>query len=141
MGVVVGGGWNRLVVKVGSPADAASNGSEINSHWRTVAYISPSAPVAYETKNIAWMTRVTGRSMSQPIVVGDKLFFGSAITDLMCVNKSDGKVLWIRSNTPWDALSLEDRAPFKEKVEALAAQLERANQETAAAINATVSPQ
>ena len=110
------------------------------SNWRTVAYVMPAGPISYETKNIAWMTRVTGRSMSQPIVAGDRIFFGSAYTDLMCVNKADGKVLWIRSNTPWDALSTEERAQYKDRIEPLAIQLEKLNDEAVAAINAMASP-
>ena len=99
-------GWNRLLIKVASAENTTKTAADIAiSNWRTVAYLMPAGPISYETKNISWMTRVTGRSMSQPIVVGDRIFFGSGISDLMCVNKADGKVLWIRSNTPWDALS------------------------------------
>ncbi|HEY3319164.1 MAG TPA: PQQ-binding-like beta-propeller repeat protein [Planctomycetota bacterium] len=139
--VTLAQGWNRLLIKVASGADAWTPGHEVVSRWRCVAYLSPILPASYETKNIAWMTRVTGRSMSQPIVVGDNIVFGSAISDLMCVSKADGKVLWIRSNTPWDALSPEDRAPFKETIEPLAAQLEKLNQDATAAINGAVSAQ
>ncbi len=87
------------------------------------------------------MTRVTGRSMSQPIVVGDRIFFGSAISDLMCVNKTNGKVLWLRTSTPWDALSPEDRAQYKDRIEPLIQQLQKINDEAVVAINAMVSPQ
>ncbi|MCY3017437.1 MAG: PQQ-binding-like beta-propeller repeat protein [Planctomycetota bacterium] len=134
-------GWNRLLIKVGSPENAFPTGPEPVSRWRSVTYLSPILPASYETRNIAWMTRVTGRSMSQPIVVGDKILFGSAISDLICVNKADGKVLWICSNTPWDALSPEDRAPFKETIEPLATQLDKLNQDATAAIDAMVSAQ
>ena len=51
-------------------------------------------------ENIAWMTKMTGRSMSQPIVVGDRIYVGSGMTDLLCLDKTTGKILWLRSNTP-----------------------------------------
>src|SRR6202012_1417810 len=95
------------------------------SNWRSATYLMPAQPIAYETKNVTWMTRVTGRSMSQPIVVGDRMFFGSGTSDLMCVSKADGKVLWLRSNTPWDALSPQERAQYKDRIESLALQLEK----------------
>ncbi len=135
-------GWNRLLIKVASGEsgmEASPDGA--TSHWRTVAYLTPAGPIAYETKNIAWMTRMTGRSMSAPIVVGDKIFLGSGISDLICINQADGKVLWIRSNTPWDALKPEERAGFKETIQPLAAQLDQANEQIVVAINAQVSPQ
>ena len=140
--VTLAKGWNRLLIKVAS----AENTDKILakdkiSNWRSVAYLLPNPPISYKTKNIAWMTRVTGRSMSQPIVVGDRIFFGSAYTDLMCVNKADGKVLWIRSNTPWDALTPEERAEYKEQIEPLANQLDQLNEQAVAAINSMVSPQ
>ena len=134
-------GWNRLLIKVASVEDSAKSGAEMTSRWRSATYLTPTLPVSYETRNIAWMTRVTGRSMSQPIVVGDKIVFGSGISDLICVNRADGKVLWIRSNTPWDALGPEEKGQYRDKIESLATQLERLNDEAAAAINARVSPQ
>ncbi len=137
-------GWNRLLVKVTSGDNAmlpsADGGT---SHWRMVAYLTPAGPIEYETKNVAWMTRMTGRSMSQPIIVGDKIFLGSGVSDLICINRTDGKVLWLRSNTPWDSLELAEKEDpeIKEKIAPLVAQLEEQNQQIVAAINARVSPQ
>ena len=136
-------GWNHLLIKA-STANAlrSSGGNATQSNWRFAAYLTPpsGAPVAYETKNIAWMTRVTGRSMSNPVVVGDSIFVGSGISDLMCIQKADGKIRWIRSNTPWNALKPEEQAQYKEQVGGLVEQLNAANDATVAAINAMVSP-
>ena len=135
-------GWNRLLVKVASAEDTTRTAIDAKiSNWRTATYLLPDQPVRYETKNIAWMTRVTGRSMSQPIVVGDRIFLGSAISDLMCVDKADGKVLWLRSNTPWDALAPDQRRRYKDSIEPLVRHLEQLNAEAVAAINAAISPQ
>ncbi len=136
-------GWNRLLVKAASGEATAPEGQNPwVSRWRFAAYLEPELPVAYETKNIAWMTRMTGRSMSQPIVVGDRLYVGSAMTDLLCLDRRTGKILWLRSNTPYDALTEDQRAALpaiREKVEPLVAKLNARNDEALRAINAAVS--
>jgi len=137
-------GWNRLLVKAASREAAEAEGQNAwVSHWRFAAYLEPVLPVSYETRNIAWMTKMTGRSMSQPIVVGDRLYVGSGMTDLVCIDKKTGKVLWLRSNTPYDALTDEQRAAIpemKEKIEPLARKLDTLNDEMVKAINAAVCP-
>jgi outer membrane protein assembly factor BamB len=142
--IALGAGWNRLLVKI-----SVANGMGKHysgrwlSAWMVAAYLVPVGPVSYETKNVAWMTKMTGRSMSQPIVVGDRIFVGGNISDLMCIHKSDGRVLWLRTTTPWDALPAAERnsPTIKEKIEPLLAQLNKQNEEMVAAINAAVSPQ
>ena len=137
-------GWNRLLVKAASSEAAVPEGQNAwVSRWRFAAYLEPVLPVSYETRNIAWMTKLTGRSMSQPIIVGDRIYVGSGMTDLLCIDKKIGKVLWLRSNTPYDAMTDEQRAAvpgFKEKIEPLIARLNALNDEAVQAINAAVSP-
>lgn len=137
-------GWNRLLVKAASAEAAVPEGQNAwVSRWRFAAYLEPVLPVSYETWGIAWMTKLTGRSMSQPIVVGDRIFLGSGMTDLLCIDKNKGKVLWLRSNTPWDAMTEEQRGAvegLREKVGPLVEKLEAANEEAVRAINAAVSP-
>jgi outer membrane protein assembly factor BamB len=141
--IALAAGWNRLLVKI-----SAANGLGKHysgrwlSAWMVAAYLIPVGNVSYETKNITWMTKVTGRSMSQPIVVGDRIFLGANISDLMCISKTDGRVLWLRTTTPWDGIPASERTPaVKEKVEGLLAQLARQSDEVVAAINAGVSAQ
>jgi outer membrane protein assembly factor BamB len=133
-------GWNRLLIKV-SAADGTGKDytGRWFSNWRFAVYLEPVGPVAYETKNIAWMTKMTGRSMSQPIVVGDKIFVGSGISDLMCIDKKTGKVLWLQSNTPYDAMTREGQAGVAEKIGPAIAQRDALNDETVQVINAAVS--
>jgi outer membrane protein assembly factor BamB len=137
--VTLAKGWNRLLVKI-STADGLGKNYDGRwlSKWLVAAYFTPVAPVSYETKNIHWMTRMIGRSTSQPIVVGDKIFVGSGISDLICINKKDGKILWIQSSTPYDGLTAEERAalPIKEQIEPLLATLQTLNAEVVKAINA-----
>lgn len=141
--VTLAAGWNRLLVKI-----AVANGMGKHysgrwlSAWMVAAYLTPVGPVSYETDNVVWMTKLTGRSMSQPIIVGDRIFVGANISDLLCISKRDGRVLWLRTATPYDALTPAQRADpqVKENVEPLLARLLKQNDEVLAALNAAVSP-
>jgi outer membrane protein assembly factor BamB len=136
--VTLAKGWNRLLVKI-STADGLGKNYDGRwlSKWLVAAYLTPVAPVTYETKNINWMTRMIGRSTSQPIVVGDRIFVGSGISDLLCIDKRSGKILWLQSSTPYDGLTPEERAalPIKDQVEPLRATLKTLNAELVAALN------
>jgi len=135
-------GWNRLLVKVASgQAVKATGQNSWVSRWRFAAYLEPILPVSYETKNIAWMTKMTGRSMSQPIVVGDRIFVGSNMTDLLCLDKKTGRILWLKTNTPYDAMSDAQRAAteIREKVEPLVASLKELDEQVVRDINGAVS--
>jgi len=137
-------GWNRLLVKAASGEAAVPEGQNAwVSRWRFAAYLEPVLPVSYEARNIAWMTKMTGRSMSQPIVVGDRVYVGSGMTDLLCIAKTTGKILWLRPNTPYDAMTDEQRAAspaIQEKIGPLASRLDALNEEAVKAINAAVCP-
>lgn len=151
--ITLASGWNRLLVKLSTSKGVVKieDGNNM-SGWRFAAYITPKAPFAYDSTNIAWMTKMTGRSMSQPIVVGDpstgsgqgRIFIGSGISDLLCIDKRNGKILWLKSTSPYDAMTADEKKAipaFKEKIEPLLAQLERLNEEVVKGINAAVSPQ
>jgi outer membrane protein assembly factor BamB len=60
-----------------------------------------------------------------PILVGDRVFVTSEPADLVCVDKRDGKILWRRTHTIYDAISAEDRArnPLFKEIEPIAAEL------------------
>jgi outer membrane protein assembly factor BamB len=136
-------GWNRLLLKVASGKAAVPTGQNPwVSQWRVAAYLEPALPVSYETRNVAWMTPMTGRSMSQPIIVGDRIYVGANMTDLLCLDKKTGKIVWLRTNTPYDAMTDEQRAAvpeIKDKIAPLAARLEALNDEVVKAVNASVS--
>ena len=77
--------------------------------------------------------------VATPIVVGDKIFLTSEVSDLMCLDKQTGKVLWIRSSPEFEALSNEDRktnSAFAERLAPLAAELTKANSDAVAVLNA-----
>ncbi len=141
--VTLAKGWNRLLVKV-STADGLGKNYDGRwlSKWLVAAYFTPvapsAAPLTYETKNIRWMARMIGRSTSQPIVVGDRIFVGSGISDLLCLDKKTGKIQWLQSSTPYDALTAEERAalPIKDQVEPLIATLQKLSTELVTTLNA-----
>lgn len=142
--VALAAGWNRLLVKVSAAEGLGKHYSgRWVSRWMAAAYLTPSGPVSYDTKNVVWMTKLTGRSMSQPIVVGDRIFVGANFSDLLCLSAADGRILWLRTATPYDALTPAERSDpaIREKVEPLIAQLGRQSDAIVAAHNAAVSPQ
>jgi outer membrane protein assembly factor BamB len=126
--VDVKAGWNNLVVKALSTKGA----------WNFTAVFSPVGPYEYETKNIVWMTPMPGQSWCSPIVVGERVFIGADEATLVCVNKADGKVRWMRSNTYYHAVNDEEKARFKD-LEPKVKQLEDVCEALPAIISAAVS--
>ena len=93
----------------------------------------------YATKGIAWMAPLPNIGVAIPIVVGDKIFLTSEVSDLVCLDKQSGRILWIRSNPEFEALSAEDRktnSAYAEKLAPLAVDLAKANAEAVEALNA-----
>ncbi len=141
-------GWNRILIK--AICDKGQLPSQYQPSvlkkikWRFAAYIRPvgsrkSYSGGYETKNIAWMVKLTGFNMSQPIVVGDKVFVGSNYSDLFCMDKRSGKILWMHTGTYWDAMTAEERSAIKDKAEPLLTKLEADNLELVSLLNANIS--
>jgi outer membrane protein assembly factor BamB len=66
---------------------------------------------------------------STPIIVGDKIFTRSEPYDLICLNKMDGKLLWIRSHPPIVALNPEEKKanPGFQEIEKLVVELQGVN--------------
>ncbi len=114
-------GWNRLLLKV----------SADDSQWFGIPVFLAHVPQGYEEKNIAWRTPLPGAKVYQgtpagpggPIVVGDKIFVLCEPHDVFCLNKQDGKVIWVRSNSYFDALSESEKNsnPAFKEIEPLAA--------------------
>ena len=93
----------------------------------------------YATKGVVWMAPLPNLSTATPIIVGEKIFLTSEVSDLLCLDKQTGKVLWIRSNPEFEALSDEDRktnSAYADKLTPLAAELAKANTEAVEALNA-----
>ena len=49
-------------------------------------------------KNIRWTTKIGPNKYSAPVVVGDRIFLVAEPAELVCVDASDGRILWRKSN-------------------------------------------
>jgi outer membrane protein assembly factor BamB len=112
-------GWNRVLFKIAFCSTCL--GDFMFMDFRLTA----PADAGYESKNIVWETALPSRGVSGPIVVGDKIFLTMEVDELACINKSDGKILWRRSNTLYDATPEADRAlnPLFKEIEPLNAKI------------------
>jgi outer membrane protein assembly factor BamB len=96
-------GWNRLLLKL-----STSNRDD----WKQMNFclrLMDPPDVAYETKNIRWMTELPGRSTSTPILVGDRIYLAAEPDLLVCVDKTTGRILWTAANNYYEALTAEQR--------------------------------
>ena len=99
------------------------------------------AGAGYQTKGIVWMTPMADWGVSCPIVVGDRIYMTCEISDLVCLDKKTGKVLWIRSNPEFEGLSDEERKeePAVAKLQPLAVELAKANAELVNLLNTGIA--
>ncbi len=81
-----------------------------------------------ESRNIRWETPLPGPGVAQPIIVNDKIFVLSEPSDLLCLDKKTGKILWTRSNHYFDALpEKEAKSDAWKEVAAIADRLLKIN--------------
>lgn len=101
-------GWNRLLLKV-TPGD---------TDWYVVPVLHGWAPAAYQDQHLAWQTPLPGvtpafygggQGVGAPVIVGDKLYLLSEPNDLICLNKADGRVLWLRRSSYFEAATDQEQ--------------------------------
>lgn len=92
-------GWNRLLFKLWG----------WNSAWGFTAWIEQPASQTreYEESNIQWKMPAYGGGIAPPIIVGDKIIMAVDPDYVVCLNKKDGKPVWISSANYFDA-TLDD---------------------------------
>ena len=90
-------GWNSILIK--APG------------WVNLKFVE-TRDVQYEKTNVVWVTKLPNWSDAMPIIVGEKIFLMAEPDRLVCINKADGKILWIREATFVDAASAEDKKRF-----------------------------
>lgn len=111
-------GWNRLLVKV-------STFNKENSGWTQQQFclrLLDPPDLAYENKNILWMTELPQRSNATPIVVGDRVFVMAEPDELLCLDKETGKILWTAANNYYEMLTpaeLAAKPAFHDKIDPL----------------------
>jgi outer membrane protein assembly factor BamB len=101
-------GWNRVLLKI-PPGE---------NDWFVVPQFHCWPPAEYENSNVAWMTPMPdtkdafyggGFGLASPLIVGDRIYVHAEPSDLICLNKADGKVLWLRRHSYFEAAPEEDR--------------------------------
>src|SRR6185436_2056243 len=124
-------GWNRLLLKV-APHEIA---------WACSFTLHARAPAQFQETNIAWTLPLPGvnggfygggTGVGAPIIVGNRIYLLSEPHDLICIDKTDGKVLWVRTNSYFDAAVEADRKkPAYAEAEVQARKLEAINAQLA----------
>ena len=130
-------GWNTLLVKV-APGE---------EDWFAVPVIHAWGAAEYEETGIAWRLAMPGvhpgfygggQGVGAPVIVGGRLYLLSEPHDLVCVNKADGKVLWVRRQSWFEAAAdAERRHPAWKDAEAVVAKIDAL---TAAFVAGTATP-
>jgi outer membrane protein assembly factor BamB len=119
--------------------------------WRgdgTGRFPAATPPIAWQrkqagadcaTKGIVWMTPLPNTSVSSPIIVGDRIFVTAEVSDLVCLDKRTGRVLWIRSNPEFERVPAGDRKAnpaYVRTLDPLVPQLVKANADAVKTLNA-----
>ena len=124
-------GWNRVLLKARNDVVDVKRGYYQGllgySSWYVDIGLMASRPYETDSEGIAWATLLPSYHIACPLIVGDRVFVMSKPGDVVCLRRSDGKVLWIRSTTYYDVLSDKDKRdnPAFEKVAPLVAELEK----------------
>lgn len=118
-------GWTQVFCKVRNDVIPENSWYDFEvSTWYIDLGLKATRPHETVSDGIAWATLLPAYHIANPLIVGDKILAMSTPGDLVCLRKSDGKVLWIRSTTYADAAGSADKqnANFA-KVTPLVAQL------------------
>lgn len=92
----------------------------------------------YAASGISWMARMPNWGVSCPIIVGDRIYITAEPTDLICLEKASGRILWIRSNMEYEGLPPAERkanAAYAEKLDPLLGDLAKANADVTEQLN------
>lgn len=96
-------GWNRLLVKV------VARSNQDAWAFRTHFFPHSDEKLTYRETNIRWARPLPASSWATPVLAGDRIFLTSDPNDLICLDKRNGNLLWVRSNPVWYAAVEADR--------------------------------
>ena len=99
-------GWNRLLFKVSGMEMEWGRG------WAVLARFSDIPSVEHADTNILWATPLPDRSNANPIFVGNRIFVVSEHDELLCLDKSTGKILWHAFNNYYEATPKAERDAY-----------------------------
>ncbi|MCX5671432.1 MAG: PQQ-binding-like beta-propeller repeat protein, partial [Planctomycetota bacterium] len=124
LNLVLAKGWNRILLKV-APGE---------EDWFAVPVFHACGTPECEEAGIAWRTPLPGvapafygggTGVGAPVIVGDRLYLLSEPNDLICINKTDGKVLWVRRQSYFEAATDAERQhPAWKDAEAVVARID-----------------
>ncbi len=118
-------GWNRLLYRIPCGSRYLNERNNL-ANWFLRVILFPDKNAAFEEENIAWRLSPPGWSCAQPVIAGDRLFVNGEYRTLTCVDKRDGKILWVRTVSYYDLATDDEKKAspeiFKE-LEPLAEQL------------------
>ncbi len=102
-GAALAAGLISLTSLTGLHADEAPYGFRMNGQSR---YPDATPVTEWGTDtNVVWKTPMPSWSNASPALCGDRLFVCSEPTTVVCVNLSDGKIIWQKSNDYLDILA------------------------------------
>jgi outer membrane protein assembly factor BamB len=123
-------GWNSILLKVLSGKTVFANTEGLDSRFSFFGMPKDE----YVTQNVAWVREMPpsptwgGSSVSTPVLAGDRLFVTCEYRTLCCLDKNNGKVLWVRTSTFYDAMTDQEKKANPEivqEIEPLAAKLHK----------------
>jgi outer membrane protein assembly factor BamB len=100
-------GWNRLLIRL-APGHSDQTPREIDWYVVPVFFAFQGTDADYEQTNIAWRANLPGAypafygggmGLSSPLIVGERMYMLCEPHDLVCLRKTDGKVLWVRRSS------------------------------------------
>jgi outer membrane protein assembly factor BamB len=120
-------GWNRLLLRV-APGE---------KDWYAVPVIHARGRCDYQETGIAWRTPLPGvhpafygggGGVGSPVIVGDRLYLLSEPNDLICLDKTSGRILWIRRASYFEAATDDEKTrPEYTDAQALATKIDALN--------------
>jgi outer membrane protein assembly factor BamB len=120
-------GWSRLLLRA-APGE---------NDWFLVPVLYAFGPAEYHATGIAWRTPLPGvtpafygggTGVAAPVIVGERIYVPSEPHDLVCLRKGDGKVLWLRRSSYFEAAGDEEkRRPAYQDAAAVVARIDAIN--------------
>ena len=101
-------GWNSLLFR------SVQRRDKHNPSWFIRPLLFGGPGCEYETRNIVWSAPMPAMGIGSPIIVGDRIFMTADMCNLICVDKRDGKILWVRSTTYHDAATEAEKQAHPE---------------------------
>jgi outer membrane protein assembly factor BamB len=117
-------GWNRLLVLNAKTLAARKS-------WWFAGSLYGEKTTEYQSHGIVWSTPMPAPGSSAPVIMGDRLFVTTETGSVVCIDKANGKLLWIRSLTYYDFATADERNTHPERfaeLDPLAKQLQQIDQ-------------